>query len=253
MSDPPVCVAVAIQTQLEPAGWNQQATHLHCLMHTADLPVIQQLLCKTCLLDIQQLRPAVAYVLVYELLFGQVYILQHASQHTAATGVFSQQPRIGCRDAELKEKQKKLCSVSRLVGTARLHAGGFECCSESHSSSICQSSFKSACLQVQAELQQGLQELLKEAAVEHVDELLSANIARGWHRTARVNLLKMTVAEALAWLRTPPALHKKWASLVSRLIRLLSRIEPLQQLNQQCEVAPSWQNCVLSCRVSRQR
>lgn len=41
-------------------------------MYTADLPVIQQLLGKTSLLSIQQLRPAVAYVLVYELLFGQV-------------------------------------------------------------------------------------------------------------------------------------------------------------------------------------
>ena len=75
-------------------------------MHTADLPVIQQLLSKTCLLDIQQLRPAVAYVLVYELLFGQVYILQYASQQTAATGVFSQQPNWlqGCRVKGKAEK-----------------------------------------------------------------------------------------------------------------------------------------------------
>lgn len=69
-------------------------------------------------------------------------------------------------------------------------------------------------MQFQAELQQCLRDLLKEAAVEHVDQLLSANIAREWRRTARVNLLKMNVAEALAWLRSPPALHKKWARLV---------------------------------------
>lgn len=148
------------------------------------------------------------------------YILQYASQHTTVTGVLSQQPHSRlqhvCRDAESKEKQKKLCIVLRLVDTGRLHAGGFACCTESRSSSICQNnSLHSACLQVQAELQQCLQDLLKEAAVEHIDELLSANIAREWHRTARVNLLRLTVAEALAWLRSPPALHKKWASLVS--------------------------------------
>lgn len=115
------------------------------------LPVIQQLLSKTSLLDIQQLRPAVAYVLVYELLFGQ-----------------------GCR---IKGKAEK------------------------------------AVFNLKAELQQHLQALLKEAAVEHVDELVSVNIAKDWKRTARVNLLKMTVTEALAWLQSPPAVHQKWARL----------------------------------------
>ena len=66
----------------------------------------------------------------------------------------------------------------------------------------------------QVELQQHLQDLLKEAGVEHVHELLSAHVAKDWPRTARVNLLKMTIAEALAWVRVPPAAHKKWAHLV---------------------------------------
>lgn len=60
--------------------------------------------------------------------------------------------------------------------------------------------------------------MLKEAAVEHVDELVSVNIAKDWKRTARVNLLKMSVTEALAWLRSPPALHQRWASLVRALL-----------------------------------
>ncbi len=38
----------------------------------ADLPVIQQVLSKTTLLNVEQLRPAVAFVITYELLFGQV-------------------------------------------------------------------------------------------------------------------------------------------------------------------------------------
>lgn len=50
--------------------------------------------------------------------------------------------------------------------------------------------------------------------MEHVDELVSVNIAKDWNRTARVNLLKISVTEALAWLRSPPAVHQKWARLV---------------------------------------
>lgn len=118
----------------------------------------------------------------------------------------------GCR---IKGKaEKAVFSLKVSLYTCRLHPSGSDCCIESNSDSICHSSFKRVCLHVQAELQQCLRDLLKEAAVEHVEELLSANVAREWRRTARVNLLKMTVAEALAWLRSPPAVHKKWASLV---------------------------------------
>lgn len=67
---------------------------------------------------------------------------------------------------------------------------------------------------VQAELQEYLQDVLNEAGVEHADELLSANIARDWPRTARVNLLKISVEEALAWLRSPPLSDQKLATLV---------------------------------------
>lgn len=67
---------------------------------------------------------------------------------------------------------------------------------------------------MQAELKQYLQELLNEAGVEHVDELLTANIAKDWPRAARVNLLKMSVDEALTWLRSPPSPHQKLAALV---------------------------------------
>ena len=67
---------------------------------------------------------------------------------------------------------------------------------------------------VQAELQEYLQDVLTEAGVEHVDELLSANIAKDWPRTARVNLLKISVEEALAWLRSPPLSHQKLTTLV---------------------------------------
>ncbi len=42
----------------------------------ADLPVIQQVLSKTTLLNVEQLRPAVAFVITYELLFGQVGLMQ---------------------------------------------------------------------------------------------------------------------------------------------------------------------------------
>lgn len=42
----------------------------------ADLPVIQQVLSKTTLLNVEQLRPAVAFVITYELLFGQVGTMQ---------------------------------------------------------------------------------------------------------------------------------------------------------------------------------
>lgn len=70
------------------------------------------------------------------------------------------------------------------------------------------------CIPVQAELQNYLQDILTEAGVEHVDELLSTNVAKGWARTARVNLLKISVDEALTWLRSPPSPHQKLAALV---------------------------------------
>lgn len=105
----------------------------------------------TCQTLSQQLRPAVAFVITYELLFGQ-----------------------GCR---IKGKAEK------------------------------------AIFGLKAELQEYLQAILTEAGVEHVDELLSANIAKDWPRTARVNLLKISVAEALAWLRSPPLSHQKLATL----------------------------------------
>lgn len=68
---------------------------------------------------------------------------------------------------------------------------------------------------LQAELQQHLQELLAAAGVSNASQLLTASIAATWPRTARVNLLKMTVAEALSWLRSPPTPHQKLAKLVS--------------------------------------
>lgn len=70
------------------------------------------------------------------------------------------------------------------------------------------------CTPVQAELQNYLQDILTEAGVEHVDELLSTNVAKDWARTARVNLLKISVDEALTWLRSPPSPHQKLAALV---------------------------------------
>ena len=70
-------------------------------------------------------------------------------------------------------------------------------------------------LVLQAELQQHLQELLAAAGVSNASQLLTASIAATWPRTARVNLLKMTVAEALSWLRSPPIPHQKLAKLVS--------------------------------------
>ena len=67
---------------------------------------------------------------------------------------------------------------------------------------------------MQAELQKNLQDILTEAGVEHVDELLSTNVAKDWDRSARVNLLKISVDEALSWLRSPPSPHQKLATLV---------------------------------------
>ena len=46
-----------------------------------------------------------------------------------------------------------------------------------------------------------------------VDDLV-APAAAPHPRTARVNTLKMTVAEALAWLREPPAEHSALGKLV---------------------------------------
>lgn len=63
-------------------------------------------------------------------------------------------------------------------------------------------------------MQQHLHELLAAAGVDKASELLAKCISADWPRFARVNLLKMTVAEALSWLRSPPPPHQKLAKLV---------------------------------------
>ena len=77
-----------------------------CLLTTADLPVIQQILNKTSLLEIQQLRPAVAYVLVYELLFGQVHFVTRL-KHTVATDMLCQQTLHWLQGCRIKGKAEK--------------------------------------------------------------------------------------------------------------------------------------------------
>ncbi len=55
------------------ASWIDDISCRQFVHDTADLPIIQQILNKTSLLGVAQLRPVVAFVLTYELLFGQVY------------------------------------------------------------------------------------------------------------------------------------------------------------------------------------
>jgi acetylglutamate synthase len=104
---------------------------------------------------------------------------------------------------------------------------------------------------VQAELQEYLQDVLTEAGVEHVDELLSANVAKDWPRTARVNLLKISVAEALAWLRSPPLEHQKLATLVRCITVLCDVLQCALQKSKQYVCALSKQSnkkpCGMQC------
>ncbi len=105
---------------------------------------------------------------------------------------------------------------------------------------------------VQAELQEYLQDVLNEAGVEHVDELLSANIAKDWPRTARVNLLKMSVEEALAWLRSPPLSHQKLATLVCCITVRCDVLQYAPQKSKQYVCALSKQYvCALSKHSSK--
>ncbi len=104
---------------------------------------------------------------------------------------------------------------------------------------------------VQAELQEYLQDILNEAGVEHVDELLSANIAKDWPRTARVNLLKISVAEALAWLRSPPLEHQKLATLVHCITVLCDVLQHAPQKSKQYVCALSKQSSKTACGMQR--
>lgn len=69
----------------------------------------------------------------------------------------------------------------------------------------------------QEDLQSALRQLLADAGVQQASELMPHPGPDTPHpRTARVNMLKMSVLEALAWLRQPPVEHQhKWASAVS--------------------------------------
>lgn len=72
-------------------------------------------------------------------------------------------------------------------------------------------------LHVQADLAAALQQLLSEAGVDSAAELLPDPGPSTPHpRTARVNTLKMSVEQALQWLRQPPPEHRrKWEAVVS--------------------------------------
>lgn len=82
-------------------------------------------------------------------------------------------------------------------------------------------------LLLQDDLTAELQCLLDEAGVDSVQALLPSRAreeaAARRPRTARVNTLKMSVAEALAWLRNPPPgqQQQRWKELVSELWVLL--------------------------------
>ena len=69
----------------------------------------------------------------------------------------------------------------------------------------------------QADLAAALQQLLSEAGVGSAAELLPDPGPTTPHpRTARVNTLKMSVEQALQWLRQPPPEHRrKWEAVVS--------------------------------------
>jgi hypothetical protein len=78
---------------------------------------------------------------------------------------------------------------------------------------------------VQEVLLTELQRLLDTAGVSKVQELLPSaaceDAGARRPRTARVNTLKMSVAEALAWLRAPPPGEKqaqRWRELVGGLV-----------------------------------
>ena len=77
-----------------------------------------------------------------------------------------------------------------------------------------------AVLESEPQLRKALQKLLKEAGESEVAALLPATklaaLAARRPRTARVNELKMSVEQALEWLREPPVPHKtQWKSVVS--------------------------------------
>lgn len=154
------------------------------------------------MLNIEELRPAVAFVITYEVLFGQVQasvrLLVFASTLALAISFSEMQ---GCRVKGKAEKAvfslKVCCTCSsgkHFINKAATYLTQPDC--------------------LQPELQQHLQAILIQAGVEHVDELLTANLAKDWPRTARVNLLKISVGEALTWLRSPPSPYQNLASLV---------------------------------------
>ncbi|PRW56905.1 phosphoglucomutase PGM3 isoform B [Chlorella sorokiniana] len=79
-------------------------------------------------------------------------------------------------------------------------------------------------LQRKADLVAALQQLLSEAGVESAAELLPDPGPMAPHpRTARVNTLKMSVEQALSWLRQPPPEHRrKWEA-----VGQLATVDPL--------------------------
>lgn len=79
----------------------------------------------------------------------------------------------------------------------------------------CMCALCSPALHLQADLRAALQRLLDAAGVQAVAELLPRPGPDTPHpRTARVNTLKMSVEEALAWMAHPPPEHAKWAVVV---------------------------------------
>lgn len=141
---------------LAPAVQAKKATHAVTCETLRMLPIVRQLISKAGLLEQHsRLSPSTAYVLCYELLFGE--------------GLRSRGPAEAALTAAETTLQDKLASM------------------------------------------------LQEAGVEDARDLIAA-APKGAHnrpRTARVNTLKMTVKEALAWLKSPPFEGSRWAQKVT--------------------------------------
>lgn len=178
-----------------------QATYAVTVEALKHLPILQQLLERTQLVEQGQgLTHAVACVLAYEVLFGE-----------------GLRPTGPAERAVLKRKVGPVCVcvVMGCGGTGLLWIlDSFPACLRvppPPSPRVCVHRFW-----LQADLADALQQLLDAAGVQSAAELLPHPGPHTPHpRTARVNTIKMSVQEALDWLRAPPPEHRKWAAVVS--------------------------------------
>jgi putative methyltransferase len=178
---------------LAPHIKEKKATHAVTCRTLKHLPVLRQLVPAVGLLDgsVPGMTPEVAYVLAYDALFGEGLRPSGPLERAVIKQKVGAAPPAALPGFE----SRQLASAADAGGSSKQRCGNLHLLQDA----------------LEAEL-----EALLEASGPLEQLIAPDGVAVSWPRSARVNTLKMSVQEALQWVRSPPIPHAVWAEKASR-------------------------------------